>query len=238
MRIIDKNTDFYDYHQGIDTEGELVFDRTDSFLLTKEIMSSYLKREEKWVYKVRQFVPKVPSYNYLLLQAGHKFWLFLVTIPEKKQDYTLSLIAAWSNYNRERALIKLDIISFSWSIIYQLTDKSSANSDIDINKLMERSDIAINAINTKDYKEVEHINSYSYYIGSDYNHKVTKHIPILKACGVANLIDPLEFYLAIDEYFSLEKQDSERIDAKGTTNNDKIKNHGFDTKTSFRGKAT
>ena len=60
--------------------------------------------------------------------------------------------------------------------------------------------------------------------------------PILKACGISNLIEPDVMYHAIDEYFSLMKQTSETTVAQGTTNEDKIVNHGFDKKTSFRGK--
>lgn len=45
MRIIDKNTDFYDYIQymwGYDDSS--YFDRTDSFLLTKEEFCEHLHR--------------------------------------------------------------------------------------------------------------------------------------------------------------------------------------------------
>ena len=38
MRIIDKNKDFYDYLQGIYPDRLLVFDRTGSFVLTKQAL--------------------------------------------------------------------------------------------------------------------------------------------------------------------------------------------------------
>ena len=41
MRIIDKNTDFYDYYQNIYPDDSLIFDRTDSFLLSKEDLCGY-----------------------------------------------------------------------------------------------------------------------------------------------------------------------------------------------------
>ena len=69
-----------------------------------------------------------------------------------------------------------------------------------------------------------------------YDYKRIETIPLLKACGIANLIDADTMYYAIDEYFSLMKTASETTTAEGTTNKDKIVNHGFDTKTSFRGK--
>lgn len=237
MRIIDKNVDFYDYLQGTDTSGELVFDRTDSFVLSKEELASHLIRDKKWDYKKRQWETKPISYNFLLLQAGNKFWLFLVTIPEEKKNYKLTLVSNWANYNLERALIKLNIIEFSWSIMWEISDKKKGfrrDSEIDMNSLQEKADMLIQAINTKNYEDKKSLNKYSYTVGGD--KEIEKHIPILKACGIANFIDPLAFYLALDEYFSLEKQASEKTDAEGTTNNDKIVNHGFDTKTSFRGK--
>ena len=60
--------------------------------------------------------------------------------------------------------------------------------------------------------------------------------PILTACGIKDLITPEDIFMAIEEHFSLLKTESERIDPIGATNNDKIEMHGFDTKTSFRGK--
>ena len=49
-------------------------------------------------------------------------------------------------------------------------------------------------------------------------------------------MDAHETYLAFEEYFSLEKTSQERRDPLGTTDIDKIESHGFDKKTSFRGK--
>jgi hypothetical protein len=62
--------------------------------------------------------------------------------------------------------------------------------------------------------------------------------PILKDAGFSSCVDALDIFLAIEEYFSLEKQDAERTESVRLTNNEKIENHGFDTKISFRGKAT
>lgn len=39
MRIIDKNSDFYDYFQNIYYDNSLTFDRRSSFILTKEMIS-------------------------------------------------------------------------------------------------------------------------------------------------------------------------------------------------------
>ena len=77
------------------------------------------------------------------------------------------------------------------------------------------------------------MNYHRIQIGQEY---IERHIPLLKACGVANCIDAHDVYLALEEYFSLEKSASERREPIGTTDIDKIESHGFDKKVSFRGK--
>jgi hypothetical protein len=46
----------------------------------------------------------------------------------------------------------------------------------------------------------------------------------------------VDVFCSIEEHFSREKTAAERTEPLGATNNDKIIMHGFDTKTSFRGK--
>ena len=65
-----------------------------------------------------------------------------------------------------------------------------------------------------------------------------KHIPLFKACGIADYIDPLDMFLTFEEYFSLEKSSIEKTESVGLTDIEKVGNHGFDTKTSFRGKCS
>lgn len=217
MRIIDKNTDFYDYLQYIYPDPTFTFDRRDSYLLTKE--------------KICQNLYYYQSYNkyknnYLLLQVCNTFWLFLIKITKinnvynKPLEYSIELLNTWKNYNKKRVLIKLDIINFS----YLITE-------------VEKINVLIEAVNNNNYFLKKSLNEHIVY--KDYKgtfQKVLKHIPILKACGIADYIDPLDIFLSFEEYFSLEKTSSERIEAYGTTNNDKIENHGFDLKFSFRGK--
>lgn len=62
--------------------------------------------------------------------------------------------------------------------------------------------------------------------------------PILKDIGIPSVVDGFEIYKALEEFFGTEKTASERSEAVGTTNEDKILSHGFDTKSSFRGKNT
>lgn len=235
MRIIDKNTDFYDYWQGIYRDDSVVFDRTDSFILTKDMMCNYLHgrrwnlRERKWESERSFFV---------LLQVCHTFWLFLVDATAEPEydriiDFTAELVIKWQNHNRKRSLIKLDIISFDWSVCRLLYSKLS-RWQYDKSRVMDNADALVQAINQDNYRIDSSVDKHIIYRGD--NTKVEKHIPLLKASGFAGCIDPLDVYLALEEYFSLSKSDMERTESVGITDEEKIGNHGFDLKTSFRGK--
>ncbi len=210
MRIIDKQHDFYDYLQ--DSTDTIVFDRRGSFLLTKEDLRTYLN----YVTFRRD------DYRFLLLQCGGTFWLFLVTILKKSQsdivlDYDLKELISWKNYDKPNELLKLDLISFR---MYRSTYK---NIDENVIKVFK------NAIDHNDFR-VE-------YTLSDYkSDKQNKRLPLLKACGIGNIVDTTLMFCAIEEYFSIEKTKAEKTVAEGTTNKDKITMHGFDIKESFRGK--
>ena len=235
MRIIDKNTDFYDFYQGIYRDDTITFDRTDSFLLTKELMCKYLLNQPMWFFEDKF------RYSFILLQVCNAFWLFLFEITEWKEsngfksvsDYTVELITKWKNYNKSRILISLDIIRFNWSVDIVFRRRRFPRDEYEKKKFFEKADVLIQAVDTGNYEVQYSIDSYKIYRGGQ---EEEKHIPLLKACGVANCVDPLEIYLAFEEYFSLEKSSRERTESNGLTDKDRISNHGFDVKTSFRGK--
>jgi len=213
MRIIDKNSDFYDYYQNIYYDNSIVFDRTNSFLLTKEgICNSIFSSEDN---------------HYLLLQICNTFWLFSLRIIKRNQynhpiDYTIELLKTWKNYEKEKKLINLSIISFSFSYKYKDYDEKTINS------LSQR-------IDTNDYKIQRDLTESMIY--QDFKtsfKKIKKNIPLLKACGIANCVNPFDIYLSFEEYFSLKKESLERREPIGTTDIDRLENHGFDKKTSFR----
>ena len=238
MRIIDKNTDYYDYYQNIYRDDTITFDRTDSFLLTKSMMCEHLSGTHwnRW---------DNDPYNFVLLQVCNTFWLFLTQITKRDEynrtlDYTMELITTWKNYSKPRRLIKVDIISFL-SDVRRLLRKKTDYSMYDKTAIVSRTDVLAQAIDSGNYKVCNSIDRHVIYKGSvgvfrGEQPKVEKHIPLLKACGVAGCVDPLEIYLAFEEYFSLEKSSHERTESVGLTDKEKITNHGFDVKTSFRGK--
>lgn len=240
MRILDKNTDYYDYLQNVYPDDTTVFDRSDSYLLTKKALCEYM-----YAMKSGKGFPRedadIEQANFVLLQIGCTYWLFLAVLSDITDsyfpgDYQLELLKMWKNYDKPRTLVSLTVIKFN----YGLCSKFAANgwswrSGYIREKLYACIDDMVKAVDTKDYDVHRTVKSGAVFIGDT---MYMKHIPLLKAAGFAECIDPLDVYLAFDEYFSLQKQDSERTDAIGTTNNAKIRNHGFDTKTSFRGKAT
>lgn len=221
MKIIDKNTDFYDYYQNIYKDDFLTFDRRDSFLLTKDLMASFLDGTYNWGYMQKKYHHK--KYNYALLQICHEFWLFAIEIKEidnfhRVTDYSIELLTHWKNTNKPRKLCNLEIIDFYYYYRSKPHDKIPA---------------LIKEIDTNNYKIKKTINKHIIYNG---NKKIEKHIPLLKACGIANCIDAHQVYLAFEEFFSLEKSSLEKTEPLGATDIDKVESHGFDKVISFRGK--
>lgn len=240
MRILDKNNDFYDYLQNVYRDTSLTFDRTDSFLVTKEMMLEYFNRE-RWRSCLHS--ERLP-YRFVLLQVCNTFWLFLAKMTKFSSydyatDYALYLLHNWKNYSKTRVLIQLKIISFDWHVIDYTKDYECLNSSDENKEHQKTVSRLIDAIDHNNYEIKYTINSYRiYYESKGYNPPkyVEKHIPLLIACGLGNLIDPLDMYLSIEEYLSLEKQSSERSESFGLTDIEKVENHGFDRKISFRGK--
>ena len=239
MRIIDKNTDFYDFWQNIYRDDSVTFDRTDSFVLTKELMCEHLQglrnRFHTWAEYPQDFI---------LLQVCHTFWLFLFEVTKETEygrptDYTVELITTWKNYKKPRCLIKLDVVGFGHSIERFLA-KAWNSRKYDRDKVFAKADMLAKAIDNNDYHIEESIDRHTIFKGGaglfNDRTKIEKHIPLLKACGIANCVNSLDVFLAFEEYFSLEKTSTERTSSVGLTDVEKIGNHGFDTKTSFRGK--
>lgn len=130
--------------------------------------------------------------------------------------------------------MKLDVISFDQPVDSALY-RERYYTTYDKSKIKDKTNILIQAVDTNNFRVDYSVNKHTIYRGD--NTKAEKHIPLLKACGIGNCVDSLEIFLALEEFFSLEKQSSERTTSIGLTNYEKIGNHGFDVKTSFRGKS-
>lgn len=223
MRIIDKQHDFYDYLQ--DPTDRIVFDRRDSFLLTKE---RFCEGMDNLRYH------NDSRHRFVHLQCGVAHWLFLVTITAVgwnggPADYSMELLMNWKNYEGSNELIKLCVVSFSISMWdYRIRD-------FDLEKIKARLSDLKAAVNHGDYRVECNLGCHT----KSTDHKGTyikevQNLPILKACGIADLVDPVSVFCAIEEHFSMEKTASETTEAKETTDEDKVIMHGFNVKTSFR----
>lgn len=229
MRIIDKNTDFYDYLQIVYRDNTITFDRTDSFVLSKEDVCSAM-------YTHRHLDGK---WEFFLLQVNNTFWLFLLEITkfadkssDKPIEYTVDLISSWKNYNKPRVLINLNMVAFGWETYRMLRDKIDYPWKYTKASIMKNSKVLVDAINMDTIDYIRNLNTCTLFVG---NHdRIEKHIPLLKASGLPICIDPLDIYLSFEEYFSLAKSALERTESVGITDKERIENHGFDTKVSFR----
>lgn len=218
MRILDKNKDFYDYLQNIYRDDAYTFDRRDSYNLSKrEFATNFSNYYNRWYTKT------IPT-GYFLLQICNTFWLFYIKQTEFNDadtciNYEITGYITWKNYNAKRKLILLSVKND------YLDDKYNKKPDFEYwkNKFLHM----------EEPKFGREVNKFTTWQD---NKKMEKHIPILKDIGVASFVEPLDIYLALEEYFSKEKTESERTESIDLTNKEKIENHGFDTKTSFRGK--
>ena len=238
MRIIDKNRDYYDYLQ--DPTDTLVFDRRGSFILTKEIFINRLMLYTRKCHGLSE-------YHNILLQCGGTFWLLLITIiPDvrefgwgcypKIRDYSFDLLATWKDYSKPNVLLNLGFCH-NEEYGYGYDYKCKSYKDMKIIRKEVNPDIIVT--NFKRHSRVfsDSVSLFStYHTVNGSGERLESTIPILKDSGIASVVDPLELFCAIEEYFSIEKTSSERTEAIGVTDNDKIVMHGFDTKTSFRGK--
>ena len=223
MRIIDKQHDFYDYLQ--DPTDRIVFDRRDSFLLTKELFCQGIKYLR---------YHRDSRYRFVLLQCGVAHWLFLVTITamglyDNPVDYNMELLVNWKNYDGSNELIKLSVISFyigMWDYwIHDIDPEKVKTRARDLKDAVDQGNYRIECDLGCHTKSTDHKGTYI---------KEIQDLPILKACGIADLVDPVSVFCAIEEHFSMKKTASETTEAKGITDEDKVIMHGFDVKTSFR----
>lgn len=222
MRILDKHYDFYDYLQNIYPDKTITFDRTKSFVLTKDMIKKCLE--------YTTYNHKIGQTSYILLQVCNRFWLFEAEITDIDQyscitNFSLTLILNWVNYNLERKLFELNSIQLDnedFSALWKANTKEREHK------------IVIDAINRNCYKKKYNLDKIRKWDNDQQAWSVINNIPLLKASGLAELINPLDIYLALEEYFSLERTASERRESIGLTNNEKITNHGFDVKVSFR----
>lgn len=211
MRIIDKNKDFYDYAYPEFKDSTNTLDRRSSFVFSEE------------EFKKKLSIHRSILDTYALLQVCNDFWIFcinqiVIENTDDIKDYNCQ-VYHWKDYKAERKLISFEFIRFDRFMPCEYFKNIVHTVDVEIRN--------------KYYWTTCDLCKGHIYVG---NTRVEKNFPILKDLKIASLIDPKDIYNAFDEYLSLEKQDKERAESVNLTNNEKVVNHGFDTKSSFRGK--
>lgn len=221
MRIIDSNKDYYDFWQNIWRDDSVTFDRRDSYDLSKEeFASAFVDESYRWSKHAMKYRGDSDKHKFVLLQVCNNFWLFDLFITKTVstgicKDYELHLIETWQDYTRAAELIRLSAIRCYWFL---------------------RSD-ATNAIKRGEYKVEKVFNEFSNIKSQGVGFtKDVRHIPILKNIGIAAEVPAEKIFLALEEYFMTQKRNMERTESVGLTDIEKVTNHGFDAKTSFRGK--
>lgn len=153
--------------------------------------------------------------KYLLLQIGYTNWLILIKpIKINKDDYgyysvedfSLELIEMWKNYNKSIDF-KFGEIKISHTMEYLTSKKFNYKTPL-------IDDIKLGNF---EYK----------------NNFAEKSLIILSKTKLPSILNPQDVYMAIDEWLSHKKDD---VVHDTMTDKEKIVSHGFDTKSSFRGK--
>lgn len=209
MRIIDKNKDYYDYLQCYDDN--LVYDRRGSIILTDEDICNL------WSGWHNDFSDK-----YLLLQVGYSYWLILakcestaVSISNCPQciEYSLELVDYWKDYNHFDKL-HFGTVKKDYSVEFMFSKKFDWKSNL-INDIKMGNYEYVKDFTVDIYKKIENINL------------------IFHNIKIPSIVKAEDLYNAFDEYFSHLKDD---VKVDNMTDIEKVESHGFNKKTSFRGK--
>lgn len=156
------------------------------------------------------------SDKYLLLQVGYSYWLMIakcestaVSITNVSQcvDYSLELIDYWKDYNH------FDSLHFG------TVDKHFSTEFLFSKKWDWKSNL-IDEIKRGNY---------------EYKKDFTERHPnlIFRNTKIPSVVMADDLYNAFDEYFSHLKDD---VKVDNMSDIEKVESHGFDKKTSFRGK--
>ena len=209
MRIIDKNKDYYDYLQCYDDD--VVFDRRGSYILTNQNIC------DLWCVFREDFSDK-----YLLLQVGYSYWLMIakcestaVSCTNASQciDYSLELVNYWKDYNHFDSL-HFGTVDKHFSAEFLFSKKWDWKSNL------------IDEIKRGNYE-------YKKDFTVDTYHKINDIKLVFCKTKIPSVVMADDLYNAFDEYFSHLKDD---VKVDNMSDIEKVESHGFDKKTSFRGK--
>ena len=214
LRIIDKNKDYYDYlaYQA-DSDDGVTFDRRGSIPLRSAdfftMLSEHVKNH-RYYYR-RWFWKEEPAeYNkFFAIRAGVKFFLIGLKLEVDETDFRNCILKSY----------KMELIKIFEDFDYR-------GKILDIVSLYD-SEILLNLVNKKKIENIK----LSELISE--NLSLPDRFYILKNIGIPSIISPEEIYYGIETYLFSLKNDK-HCESKNLTDSEKIVNHGFDKKTSFR----
>ena len=187
-------------------DSDIVFDRRDSRILSNEELNVWSLYNR---YK-SEFIDK-----YFLLQIGYTNWLILAkpTNIDKDtygyftvNDFSLELVEMWKDYNKS-VDFKFGEITTRYTLEYITSKKFNHKTAL------------IDDIKLGNF---------------EYKNNFTEKSPIvLNKTKLPSILNAQDVYLAIEEWLSHKKDD---VVHDSMTDKEKIVSHGFDTKSSFRGK--
>lgn len=156
-----------------------------------------------------------PDDKYFLLQIGYTNWLILAKPTKINQDgygghivedFSLELIEMWKDYDKS-VDFKFGDIKTHYTLEYMTSKKFNHKTTL------------IDDIKLGNF---------------EYKNNFTEKSPIiLNKTKLPSILNAQDVYLAIEEWLSHKKDD---IVHDSMTDKEKIVSHGFDTKSSFRGK--
>lgn len=212
MQILDKNKDFYDFYQNIYIDKTYTFDRRKSVYFHKEEWNDI-------------FFNSARDYIYYVLQVGYSRYLYKITyidvskatvfVPSHLDNYKVELVKYWKNYD--------NLVDFEFGIAEELESYGykNNNSRYDRSKYEQQNiDSLYNTELKKAYLYASRLKGRSY--------------PILCESGIASCTDSHQLYMDIEEWLSAQKERELRTESKDITDKQKIVNHGFDARESFR----
>ena len=212
MQILDKNKDFYDFYQNIYIDKTYTFDRRKSVYFHKEEWNEIFYNDER-------------NYIYYVLQVGYSRYLYKITYldvskatlcaPRYLDNYKVELVKYWKNYD--------NLVNFEFGIVEELRSYGYKNDSFRYvhSKYEQQSiDSLYNVELKKAYLYASRLKDKAY--------------PILSESGIASCTDSHQLYMDIEEWLSAQKERELRTESKDITDKQKIVNHGFDTRESFR----
>lgn len=204
MQILDKNKDFYDFYQNIYIDKTYTFDRRKSVYFHKEDWNEIFYHDER-------------DYIYYVLQVGYSRYLYKITYLgvstgwiRRLDNYKVELVKYWKNYD--------NLVDFDFGIVEELRNYGRKNYHPSYEKQ------SIDSLYNTELKK-------AYWYSSRLK---DKSYPILCESGIASCTDSHQLYMDIEEWLSAQKERELRTESKDITDKQKIVNHGFDTRESFR----